>query len=355
VTDQGRSARIKAEQGMLCADWGTHVLTALGLDSVAETVYRAMLEHPAADVAHLGVLTGMFEGEVRDALDTLSELALVRPAAGGTGRLRAVSPDIGMEILMARQQAQLAAQQQRLEASRAAAAQLISEYAELRPATSHPGVEQLVGLDQIRDRLAVLTREVREEFLTFAPGGPQTAENMAASRPLNQDLLGRGVRMRTIYLDSVRTNRPTVDHANWLTRLGGQVRTVPSLPTRMILMDRRTAMISVSSDDTSAGAVLLTGQGTLTALCALFETTWESAQPLGQAVPTDAHGLTGQQATALRLLAEGHTDEAIAKRLGVSHRTARRIASELMDRLGARSRFEAGVRAVQQGWLPERA
>ncbi|MFD3839794.1 hypothetical protein ACFWWC_26625 [Streptomyces sp. NPDC058642] len=53
-------------------------------------------------------------------------------------------------------------------------------------------MEQLVGLDQIRDRLAVLTREVREAFLTFAPGGPQTAENMAASRPLNEDLLDLG-------------------------------------------------------------------------------------------------------------------------------------------------------------------
>lgn len=114
-------------------------------------------------------------------------------------------------------------------------------------------------------------------------------------------------------------------------------------------------MISVSSDDTAAGAVLLTGQGTLTALCALFETTWESAQPLGEVVPTDPHGLTGQQTTALRLLAGGHTDETIAKRLGVSHRTARRIASELMDRLDARSRFEAGVRAVQRGWLPARS
>ncbi|WP_328553112.1 helix-turn-helix transcriptional regulator [Streptomyces sp. NBC_00358] len=208
---------------------------------------------------------------------------------------------------------------------------------------------------RLRHGDGVPTREVREEFLTFAPGGPQTAENMAASRPLNQDLLGRGVRMRTIYLDSVRSSRPTVEHATWLARLGGRIRTIPSLPTRMILMDRRTAMISVSSDDTAAGAVLLTGQGTLTALYALFETTWEAARPLGEVVPTDPNGLTGQQATALRLLAEGHTDEAIAKRLGVSHRTARRIASELMDRLGARSRFEAGARAVQQGWLPARS
>ncbi|MFI8266752.1 helix-turn-helix transcriptional regulator, partial [Streptomyces sp. NPDC085665] len=29
-----------------------------------------------------------------------------------------------------------------------------------------------------------------------------------------------------------------------------------------------------------------------------------------------------------------------------------RIATDLMGRLNARSRFEAGVRAVQQGWLP---
>lgn len=65
-------------------------------------------------------------------------------------------------------------------------------------------------------------------------------------------------------------------------------------------------------------------------------------------------GLTAQQVAAVRLLSEGHTDDAIAKRLGVSSRTARRIANELMERLGARSRFEAGVRAVQEGWLPAR-
>ena len=52
------------------------------------------------------------------------------------------------------------------------------------------------------------------------------------------------------------------------------------------------------------------------------------------------------------MLAEGHTDVTIAKKLGVSHRTARRVAADLLDRLSARSRFEAGVHAVQDGWLP---
>ncbi|GAA3372882.1 LuxR family transcriptional regulator [Streptomyces sannanensis] len=327
------------------------MLTTLGLDAVSESVYRAMLRQPASGVAELAATLGLPEAETRHALDVLSELALVRPWSEPPGQLRAVSPDIGMEILMARQQAELAAQQQRLEASRAAAAQLISEYAELRPAGVHPDVVQLVGIDQIRDWIARSTPEVKNELMAFSPG-PLTAENVAASRGPNTELLSRGVIMRTVMLDSTRNSRISVDQANWLAERGGQVRTVPSLPTRLIIMDRSRALFPVSSDDTAAGAVALTGQGTLTALCALFESVWATAQPLGEVAPLDPHGLTGQEATAIRLLAEGLTDEAIAKRLGVSPRTARRLATDLMDRLGARSRFEAGVRAVQHGWLP---
>jgi DNA-binding CsgD family transcriptional regulator len=257
-----------------------------------------------------------------------------------------------MELLLARQQAELAAHQQRIEESRAAAARLIAEYADTRSSTPGPGVEQLTGLDQIRDRLTTLTRAVRTEVMTFAPDGEHTRGSIEAARPLNEQLLGRGVRLRTIYLDSVRNSPHTAEYVDWLAAQGGQVRTVPTLPIRMIIVDRATAVIPTRSDDTAAGAVLLTGDGALTALCALFESTWAAAEPFGNVVPRDPRGLTGSEAAALRLLAEGHTDEAIAKRLGVSHRTARRIATGLMERLNARSRFEAGVRAVQQGWLP---
>ncbi len=62
-----------------------------------------------------------------------------------------------MELLMGRQKAELAAQQARIDSSRVAAAQLIAEFAELGPATSRPGIEQLLGLDQVRDRLAALS------------------------------------------------------------------------------------------------------------------------------------------------------------------------------------------------------
>lgn len=327
-------------------------LELLGFDDKTEQVYRAMLSDPQATVAGLAERLGLTQEAVRSALDALSELSLVRPSYDRQGELRAVSPDIGMEILLARQQAELAAQQQRVEASRAAAAQLIAQYADLRPEATHPEVEQLVGLDRVRDRLATLTAEVRSEVLALAPDGAQTEDNMRASRPLNEALLQRGVRMRTVYLDSARNSTATVQHATWLAEHGGEVRTAPSLPTRMIIMDRSRAVLPVSSDDTSAGAVVLTGSGTLTALCALFESIWQTAAPRGETHRRDSQGLTPQEANVILLLSNGHTDESIAKRLGVSPRTARRIAGELMERLDARSRFEAGVRAVQRGWLP---
>ncbi|MEV4439619.1 helix-turn-helix domain-containing protein [Streptomyces sp. NPDC049577] len=328
------------------------MLDTLGLDARSERVYRGMLAIPGAGVAALAEHLGMSESDVRHGLDILSELSLVRPSAERQGECRAVSPEIGLDILMSRQQAQLAAQQQRLEESRVVAAQLIAEYADQRSTHASLGGEQLVGLDAIRDRLATLTRDVREEVMAFSPDGAQTEDNLEAARPLDRQLLGRGVRMRTIYLDSVRNSPASVTYAQWLTDLGGQIRTVPSLPTRMIIIDRATAVLPVNSEETAACAVVLTAQGMLTALCALFDNVWSTAQPLGEAPARDDLGLTGQEAATIHLLAEGRTDDAIAKRLGVSQRTARRIATALMERLGARSRFEAGVLAVQAGWLP---
>ena len=188
--------------------------------------------------------------------------------------------------------------------------------------------------------------------MTFAPGGAHPAADLEASRGPNGALLERGIRMRTVYLDSVRNHQPTMDHVAWLGERGGRVRTAASLPVRMVILDRRRAVLPLDTADARVGATVISGSGTVAALCALFESVWNAATPLGAAPARDGRGLTAQEAEALRLLAAGSKDEAIAKRLGVSPRTARRIAADLMERLDARSRFEAGVHAVQDGWLP---
>lgn len=328
------------------------MLEPLGLDPLLEQVYCSMLAYPDEGVTELAGRHETVETEILQALGRLSALSLIRPSDGNVSGFHPVAPEIAMELLLARQQARLAAEQSKVEASRAAAAQLIAKYSVLRPQSDGADYERLVGVEAIRERLDGLGKSTQTEVMTFAPGGAHSASDLAASRRPNAALLDRGVRMRTVYLNSVRNHPPTVENLDWLTARGGEVRTTGSLPTRLIIIDHKQALVPIRLTDAREGAVLVRSEGTIAALCALFETVWMDAAPFGTKPAPDAHGLSRQEAEVLRLLAKGLTDEAIANKLGVSPRTARRIAAELLERLGARSRFEAGVRAVQNGWLP---
>lgn len=59
--------------------------------------------------------------------------------------------------------------------------------------------------------------------------------------------------------------------------------------------------------------------------------------------------LSDREVELIMLLQVGYTDDAAARRLGVSPRTVRRMTADLMQRLGARSRFEAGIKVAQLG------
>ncbi|MFH8348767.1 hypothetical protein [Streptomyces sp. NPDC018045] len=65
-----------------------------------------------------------------------------------------------------------------------------------------------------------------------------------------------------------------------------------------------------------------------------------------------AEDVAQQRLAALQLFAGGHPDATVARRLGNSSRTARRIATGAMAEMKARGRFRAGVLAAQPGPLP---
>ena len=60
---------------------------------------------------------------------------------------------------------------------------------------------------------------------------------------------------------------------------------------------------------------------------------------------------SGEDKALPQLLADGMKDENLARRLGLSVRTVRRRISDLMGRLEAGSRFQAGVQAVRNRWI----
>ena len=193
---------------------------------------------------------------------------------------------------------------------------------------------------------------MERECLAITPGGAQSQASLDASRPLDEAALSRGVDMRVIYQDSARNDQATLAYAHWTTGLGGQVRTSPVLPPRLLVFDRTTAVVPIDPANSKLGALCTTAPGIVTSLASLFEQTWETAVPLGAARErTPEEGITPGEQELLKLLASGLTDEAAGKRLGVSLRTVRRQMAGLMERLNATSRFEAGLKAAQRGWL----
>lgn len=329
------------------------MLEALGVTLDAEQVYRSMLEDPRIGVSGIAGHLEWPPERVRSALDELAKLSLLRPSWDEPGGLRLVSPEVGLSSLLAIQEADLLERQREIAASRAAVARVVADYADLRPSRHHPEIEQLIGLDTVRAWLEEITHAGPEEVMSFAPGGAQPPEQMEASKPLDQEALGRGTVMRTIYLDSVRNDPATFAYMGWLVEQGGQVRTAATLPLRMLVFDRKVALIPVNPEHSEIGAVVQRGPGMVAALCALFEQTWQAANPVGADKHPGNDGLTSQERAIITLLAQGYTDEVIARKLGVSVRTSRRITAELTSRLGARSRFQAGARAVERGWIKD--
>lgn len=116
-------------------------------------------------------------------------------------------------------------------------------------------------------------------------------------------------------------------------------RVAQALPLSLVALDD-TVVLVARPDRTRA----VTDRDAVLALRALAESEWDRARAADDA-------LAPSEDTLLRLLAEGKTDTAVAARLGVSPRTVRRHAAGLMGRLGATSRFEAGARAAQRGWI----
>ncbi len=64
--------------------------------------------------------------------------------------------------------------------------------------------------------------------------------------------------------------------------------------------------------------------------------------------------LTGRELEVLGLTAKGYTNKAIGMQLGISDRTVQGHLAHVFDKLHARSRTEAVMRAISLGWISQK-
>src|SRR5262249_24355184 len=117
----------------------------------------------------------------------------------------------------------------------------------------------------------------------------------------------------------------------------------PSLPTKLLIVDRRTAVLPLARDATNSApsCVVVYSSALLDALLALSEQYGEAGAPvrLGDGGGIERGGPGGGRGTGtptreqreiLSLLLAGTTDQTIARQLQISVRTVQRHVSELM-------------------------
>ncbi len=129
---------------------------------------------------------------------------------------------------------------------------------------------------------------------------------------------------------------------------GAHVRITTEEVNETILFDRRLAILAgdVRAGRRSYGVV--TQPEAVQGVASLFEAVWRSAVDLDvfDARIAEIRAIAPQ---VLDLLGQGVKDETAARAMGMGVRTYRRRVAELMDALGAGSRFQAGVRARELG------
>lgn len=299
-----------------------------------EAAYRALLRDGPSTLAELAERTGISTSGLRWMLPQLEELGLVSRLAGPPLRLLATSPDVAVEALVANRQEAIAR-------SRAAVGPLAAEAAAYVGPHPEQVVEVVSGQAAVAQRYVRLLAEANEELLVLVH--PPFAVDGARSSEEQLQTMSRGLRIRGIYGPRAFDEPGALEYARRAVAAGEEAR-LGDVPIKLAVADNRTAMLPLTSEHCHMvdSALVIHPSALFDALVSLFEVLWRAAVPLraeGEAAPED---------DVLALLCSGMTDDAIARQLGVSSRTIQRRIRELCDRLGARTRFHAGLLAAER-------
>ncbi|MFE0207041.1 hypothetical protein [Streptomyces sp. NPDC058985] len=277
-------------------------------------------------------------------LDVLARMGLI---VQETGRWVALEPRAAMARHYERELAEFAARVQELSARTQVEDELTGLF--------ERGTAGVGGSVFLPDGAAAnaciqdVVADARSEILAAHPFGPRSRELMLIAVRRDSEALKRGVRMRTLYRDTVRDHEVTREWASTMSAQGGQYRTLHAPFQRIIIVDRRHAFISdlVTPDAAEHAAWHVTDRAVVACMAQVYEDIWHGALPWAgepresEAVPEPVmEGVvrtTRFQREILRDQAAGRPQKATAARLGIGLRTLTRHIDELKDMFGAGS------------------
>jgi hypothetical protein len=197
--------------------------------------------------------------------------------------------------------------------------------------------------------IAGLVAECEEEMLTAQPQTGRDAQTLQAAARRDVAMLERGTKMRTLYQHAARRSAITRDYVASVTERGGEVRTLDEFFNRLIIFDRRVAVIPGAHEDLLT-ALAIREPSVVDYLVDVFERAWERGRPFTSKDSRMLKDIAAEQRSmTIRMLIQGHPDPASAKRLGVSPRTYAGYIADLKAEQDVETRFQLGYAMGKQG------
>ncbi|WP_329477224.1 helix-turn-helix transcriptional regulator [Kribbella sp. NBC_01510] len=315
------------------------MLESVGVEPPDEEAYRVLLSAPGCTIAELAKHLDRDEREVATTVERLERLGLLTTTADHPVRLLPTRPDVAVDALVAVRRAEL-------DRVRAEARVLLSEVRAQEQHRPENLVEVIVGQEAIAARFAQLLNGTRHQLLVL--DRPPYASRPGETDPRVRGLLNEGVVVQGIYSPDSLNVPGGVDEAYSAADAGETSRVHPQVPMKLAVFDRKIALLPLSVDQLVDSALVVHPCALLDALIEMFSLLWDQAVPVVPSPMTDP-----TDARLMTLLAAGFKDDAIARQLGLSSRTVGRRVAELMEALGARTRFQAGIHAQRRQLLDD--
>ncbi|WSY36680.1 LuxR C-terminal-related transcriptional regulator [Streptomyces sp. NBC_00887] len=280
-----------------------------------------------------------------DSAPCLLEMALVQPDPDDDAWLRPVPPSAALAHLLQPITREI---DERIRLTSALSGALAPLMAVADEDPNH-AITVLEGRSLIVSVLREASTHAKEEVLTAQPGANRLTHNMRQGLENARSAIASGARLRHLYQHPARYSPGLKDYVAEIPSDRLQVRTVEQSVERLIIFDRAVAYIPATP--TRETALEIRHPALVTYLTQVYEVLWAQATPLTQQLPATVPGapVTAVQQSIARLLTEGHVDDVVARKLGISVRTCRSHISKLMQTLNARSRTHLGALIVRSG------
>lgn len=314
-------------------------------DAVA--VYKYAVANPEWTPDELLGSMGFDEGRLNSALRTLHAARLFRRSLDPNRHWDAVGPKCALVELLTEEEAKLRHAQSRLMGTQDELLSLVPGYLDaLNKRSPNEVIDVLHGELSVSRLLAEQVRLDDDDEIWIVNSGHEEGEVrwLEEFGTTLADLPNK-TRSRVLLDHSAQVNRDTRRHIEFLSRNGGEVRTVTCVPFRMVLVNGSAVFLS-SPGNGEEGIALVRQPTVVTSFRIAFERMWGTAAPFYVDDAASREMLRVQlRKGILQHLTAGEKDEVIAKRLGLSVRTCRRHIASILDELGATGRFQAGVMA----------